>query len=46
MDGYNLYQNMPINVTETVEIVKQVAANITGIDDYDQFLLDIKDDIQ
>ena len=45
MDGYNLYQNMPINVTETVEIVKQVAANITGIDDYDQFLLDIKDDL-
>ena len=46
MDGYNVNLTVPVNVTQTVEIIAEVAADITGVPSFATLITDIKDDIR
>ena len=46
MDGYNVNTTLSVNVTETIDAVANVAANLTGDIDYDKVLSDINSDLR
>ena len=46
MDGYNVNLTVPVNVTQTVEIIAEVAADVTGVPSFATLVPDIKNDIR
>ena len=46
MDGYNVNLTVPVNVTQTVEIIAEVAADVTGVPSIATLVPDIKNDIR
>ena len=46
MDGYNVNATLSVNVTETIEAVAEVAANINGERNYEKLLSDINSDLR
>ena len=46
MDGYNVNLTVPVNVTQTVEIIAEVAADVTGVPSIATLVPDVKNDIR